>query len=201
MFLASANGEVQEIPNLGALSLKQLGISLPTLAPNNYPRTDLVAVFLTGIKGLNSIPGGLPGEMLRLNTSIPPVPAAQQKRYGVLAGDSAGFPNGRRPGDDIVDIEVQVLMGALCYLPNNVWCNISNAPVGFVQFTDGSPQSAVNDFDQTFPYLKLPLPGYTNGQAVTVTSPAAHPKPAWLHLVLSWWFYLDWQIFHCVRFN
>jgi len=163
-----------------------LGISPPLtdLAPNNFPRDDLVATFLTGIPNLNKFPGTPPGgEMLRLNTSIPPTVPAQQMRYGVLAGDQAGFPNGRRPGDDIVDIEVQVLMGALCYLTGNPWCTSANAPVGNVLFTDGSPQS-VNDFDYTFPYLKTPLPGYKNNQAITA-SPAASLQPALMQSLLS----------------
>ena len=53
--------------------------------------------------------------MLRLNTAIAPTPAAQQNNLGVLGGDNAGFPNGRRPGDDVVDIELRVAMGVLCH--------------------------------------------------------------------------------------
>ena len=71
-----------------------------------------------------------------------------------------------------MDISVQVFMGALCYITGNPWCTTTQAPVGYVKFTDGSPQSAVNDFDQTFPYLKTPIPGYTDGEAIT-NSPAS----------------------------
>ena len=56
-----------------------------------------------------------PSEMTRLNTGIPAVPAASQSNFGVAGGDLAGFPNGRRPGDDTVDIALRVVMGALCY--------------------------------------------------------------------------------------
>jgi len=162
-----------------------LNLNLPTLAPSNYPRKDLFAAFLTGIPTLNMFPGSTPpGEMLRLNTSIPPTPPAEQLRYGVLAGDAAGFPNGRRPGDDIVDIEVQVFMGALCYIPSNPWCTAAQAPVGNVLFTDGSPQS-VNDFDFTFPYLKTPLPGYKNGQAITSASARSYQIPVYVLFLLS----------------
>ena len=54
-------------------------------------------------------------EMLRLNTAIAPTPLGSQNSLGVLGGDNAGFPNGRRPGDDVVDIELRVAMGVLCH--------------------------------------------------------------------------------------
>ena len=85
-------------------------------APTNFPRTDFVAAFLTGVTGLNQPAGVTASEMLRLNTAIPAKPAASQDRLGVLNGDNAGFPNGRRPGDDVVDIELRVAMGVLCTL-------------------------------------------------------------------------------------
>ena len=110
--------------------------------------TDLVAAFLTGVEGLNA--NGSVGEMLRLNTSIPARPAAKQDRLGVLGGDLAGFPNGRRPGDDVVDIELRVVMGAL--LPPEV------APAGGLPFTDGAFVDA-GFFNGAFPYLLDPLPG------------------------------------------
>jgi hypothetical protein len=75
------------------------------------PRNDLVSVFATGVAGLNQPAGVSPGEMLRLNMSIPP--ASAPNRLGVLAGDVAGFPNGRRLGDDVVDIELRVVAGVL----------------------------------------------------------------------------------------
>ena len=61
------------------------------------PRNDLVAAFLTGVKGLNQPVKVTPSEMLRLNTSIAPTVPAKQNDLGVLGGDLAGFPNGRRP--------------------------------------------------------------------------------------------------------
>jgi hypothetical protein len=77
------------------------------------PRNDLVAVFLTGVPGLNapSNPNQVPCEMLRLNMAIPPSPSPN--RLGVIAGDLAGFPNGRRLADDVVDIEERVAAGVL----------------------------------------------------------------------------------------
>jgi len=158
----------------------QLGTSFTQIAPTNFPRADLVAVFLTGLNTVNSL--GV-AEYLRLNTSIPPTTFANQKRYGLLAADLAGFPNGRRPGDDIVDIAVQVMMGAICYTSFNI-CPKSAAVVGNVAFTDGSPQYA-SDFQQVFPYLQPPVPGYFDGEAVT--SPAAALQPVLMRILLSFW--------------
>jgi hypothetical protein len=142
-----------------------LGTTLPTLAPTNFPRNDLVAAFLTGFKGVNQQATVTPSEMLRLNTALPATPAATQSPYGVVGNDLAGFPNGRRPGDSVVDLSLRVVMGALCYpipvkgVPTNLGiCAPTDAPVGNVAFTDGAPISAA-DFDVTFPYLKTPLPG------------------------------------------
>ena len=82
------------------------GINVPPA-----PRTDLVTVFATGIPGLNQPAGVVPGEMLRLNMAIPP--ASVENRFGVIAGDLAGFPNGRRLADDVVDVELRVVAGIL----------------------------------------------------------------------------------------
>lgn len=125
-------------------------------APTNFPRNDLVAAFLTGVKGLNQPATVTPSEMLRLNTSIAPAPAAAQKRLGVIDGDNAGFPNGRRPGDDVVDIALRVVMGKLCTL--NLGCAPSDAPAGGLRFTDGAYLDA-SFVSNAFPYLKTPLPG------------------------------------------
>jgi hypothetical protein len=122
-------------------------------APTKYPRTDLVAAFLTGVPGLNQPANVNAAEMMRLNTSIAPKPSASQQTLGVLAGDTAGFPNGRRPGDDVVDIELRVAMGAL--LP------VADAPSGQLPFTDGAVTKATN-FRNKFPYLNTPIPGAVN---------------------------------------
>jgi hypothetical protein len=124
------------------------------VAPKLFPRTDLVATFLTGIDGLNKPSNVVPAEMLRLNTAVEPTPAATQATLGVLSGDRAGFPNGRRPGDDVVDAELRVAMGALIDDPQI-------APNNTAPLTDGVAVSAA-DFDETFPYLRAPIPGATN---------------------------------------
>jgi hypothetical protein len=131
-------------------------------APNNFPRNDLVAAFLTGIAGVNQPPGVVASEMLRLNTSIAVTPMASQHRLGALGGDNAGFPNGRRPGDDVVDIALRVEMGVLCHaFPGAFGCAPADAPSGTLAFTDGALVNATF-FDTTFPYLKTPLAGSPN---------------------------------------
>jgi hypothetical protein len=88
--------------------------------------------------------------MLRLNTTIDATPAPQQSNLGVLANDLAGFPNGRRPGDDVVDMALRVVMGVL--LPADC------APHGQLPFTDGATVNSSFFLDH-FPYLIDPIPG------------------------------------------
>ena len=133
-------------------------------APTNFPRTDLVTAFLTGIPGLNKPATVKASEMLRLNTATPVVAKGAQNRLGVIGGDNAGFPNGRRPGDDVVDVELRVAMGLLCTLnnPGAFGCAPASAPSGAIRFTDGA---YLDDgmSDAVFPYLKAPVPGSPNG--------------------------------------
>jgi hypothetical protein len=104
-------------PTLPALLSTVLGADV---APKNLPRTDLLTTFLTGITGVNKPANPKASEMLRLNTAVAAVPFASQNRLGVagnaLAGgtDNAGFPNGRRPKDDVVDIALVAMVGGLC---------------------------------------------------------------------------------------
>jgi hypothetical protein len=146
-------------PTLPAL-LEILFGDLGVKAPTNFPRTDLVAAFLTGVDGLNKPDNVRVSEMLRLNTAIAPTPGAKQNRLGVLGGDNAGFPNGRRPGDDVVDIELRVAMGALCTLAIG-GCTPADAPAGSLHYTDGAFLSSAA-FANKFPYLRSPLPGSPN---------------------------------------
>jgi hypothetical protein len=140
------------------------------------PRNDLVAAFLTGVKGLNQPPSVRPAELLRLNTSIAPTPPASQNDLGVLGGDLAGFPNGRRPYDDVIDIELRVAMGALCGAIGSCGTQTSD-PNNGAPYTDGARSAgpdasnltiggAVDPADtylDSFPYLNTPLPGSPNG--------------------------------------
>ena len=126
-------------------------------------------MFLTGVPKLNQPPGVVPSEMLRLNTSIRPVAPAAQDSLGVLGGDRAGHPNGRRPGDDVIDIALRAVMGVL--LP------VSQAPSGQLPYTDGalvtatiaySPDGEITTdqtfrlFRGTFPFLQVSLSGSPN---------------------------------------
>jgi Domain of unknown function (DUF4331) len=112
-------------------------------------RQDLVTVFLTGVPGLNQPPGVKPSEMLRLNVAVPPT--AKPNDLGVLAGDLAGFPNGRRLGDDVVDAELRVAAGVLI---NDSFKNAANAQLG-----DGVPFNDVPFLNQ-FPYVAPPHQGF-----------------------------------------
>ena len=132
--------------------------SAGVVAPTNFPRSDLVEVFLTGIPGLNQTTAV--AEMLRLNTTTPAIPATSQNDLGVIGGDVAGFPNGRRPGDDVVDVALRVMMGVL--LSTNV------APSGQLPFTDGALVTA-NMFQSVFPYINPPLAGSPNDLSVNIT--------------------------------
>src|SRR5215469_5589934 len=130
-------------------------------APNVYPRTDLEAAFLTGLAGLNQ-PAHLkrPAEELRLNTSTPPTAAGAQSDLGVLGGDVAGFPNGRRPIDDVVDIELRVAMGVLLSPFDGSAKDPDPASDASRQlrYTDGAEPSA-GSYLTVFPYLNTPLAG------------------------------------------
>lgn len=120
-------------------------------APNAFPRADLVEIFLTGVTGLNQ--DGSVAELMRLNTAIEPTPRDAQDRLGVIGGDLAGYPNGRRPGDDAVDISLRAVMGVLL--------DATVAPSGQLPYTDGAIQNA-QQFQNRFPYLQPPRPGSPN---------------------------------------
>lgn len=158
-------------PTLPAL-VQTLFPSAP--APTNFPRTDLVTVFLKGLPDLNQPQNVVASEMLRLNTSTPPTPAGSQNPLGVAAGDNAGFPNGRRPADDVVDLSLRVAMGALCVLTGandtlQVGCRPADASAGGLPFTDGVRKTAAN-YDASFPYLTTPIPGNLNPPAAAGTT-------------------------------
>jgi hypothetical protein len=146
-------------PTLPVLINVLFGVPAPAT-----PRNDLVSVFMTGVPGLNKPAKVTPSEMLRLNTSIAVKAPAAQSPFGVLGGDTAGFPNGRRPGDDVVDIALRAVEGVL--LPGH--------PAAVEQLTDGAlstatvaytPEGAITGdatfslFRTTFPYLQTPLSG------------------------------------------
>ncbi len=113
------------------------------------PRTDLVTIFLTGIPGLNQPAGVRASEMLRLNMAIPP--SASPSILGVLGGDLAGFPNGRRVGDDVFDIVLRAAAGATPLTP--AFNRSPNNTLG-----DGVNRNDV-PYLSSFPYLGIPHAG------------------------------------------
>lgn len=127
------------------------------------PRQDLVQAFLTGIPGLNQPKNVTASEQLRLNTSI--APTASPKRLGALEGDKAGFPNGRRLTDDVVDITLQVAEGELAGSAND----LGDA----VNANDTS-------FGNSFPYVALPKAGSVtraSGSKATPQANSSSPAP------------------------
>jgi hypothetical protein len=99
------------------------------------------------VEGLNFLSDGAPHEMQRLNTSIAPTPAATQNSLGVLGGDNAGFPNGRRLLDDVTDIALRVVAGGVLAAPFP----------GFNPAINGKLGDGVNvddqDYQPQFPYI------------------------------------------------
>lgn len=133
------------------------GAGLTTPTTN---RNDLVAVFLTGVPGLNQPANVKPAEMQRLNVTIAPLKPGDvgYSRLGVLGGDLSGFPNGRRVGDDIVDIELRAVAGVLFKDANNQTpFNISpNNILG-----DGVDANDVA-LPNVFPFVTKPHEGFEN---------------------------------------
>lgn len=141
------------------------------------PRNDLVTLFLTGIPGLNQPRNVKPAELLRLNTSIKPTAPENQNDLGVLGGDMAGYPNGRRPYDDVTDVTLRAAEGALCGVAGSCGAQTSDPNKG-APFTDGarSPgptaatshvtgdENVADTYLDHFPYLMTPLPGSPNGK-------------------------------------
>jgi hypothetical protein len=132
--------------------------AFPNLAKYTKPRADLNAVLLTGIPkgivpGFQNYTGAVEADMLRLNVAIPP--SAEPNDLGVVGGDAAGWPNGRRPNDDVVTIALRAVAGL-------------TLPLVDPSFTpDGAASAAADGTSNTnagvtdnFPFLGLPGGGY-----------------------------------------
>jgi Domain of unknown function (DUF4331) len=178
----NSSNPLQDAQFLSYVTNPTLPVLLNTLfgaaaIPPGTPRNDLVAAFLTGVKGLNQPLKVQPAELMRLNTAIPPTAPASQNDLGVLGGDLAGFPNGRRPYDDVADIELRVVMGALCGKIGACGSETSDPNHG-APYTDGSRAAGADaalvkvtgqikpgdTYLPAFPYLNTPLPGSPNGE-------------------------------------
>jgi hypothetical protein len=140
----------------------------PNLAGLTAPRADLVAILLTGIPagivpGFQNFTGSTLADMLRLNMAIPP--ASSPNILGLIGGDPAGFPNGRRVFDDVVTVELRAIAGATYPLVSKTYT--PDAAAG--QITDGlTPASLSIPFLTTFPYLGTPKGGYQTAPLGTV---------------------------------
>jgi hypothetical protein len=130
-------------PEVANLMNALYGIDVPPA-----PRNDLVQVFLTGLPGANQPPNVVPAEMIRLNVAV--AATASPNRLGAIAGDLGGFPNGRRLGDDVVDIALRVVAGVLVDGYNKQPNNMLGDGV------DSNDES----FLSSFPYLALPHQGF-----------------------------------------
>jgi Domain of unknown function (DUF4331) len=145
----------------------ELARLLPVLYPGVFPnlagysknRADLHAILLTGIPqgvvpGFQNFTGPNPADMLRLNVAIPPT-TSNPNALGLVGGDAAGFPNGRRVFDDVVSIELKAVAGATIPLVDPSYT--PDAAVGLVSsyLTPGSDR-----YQATFPYLGVPHDGY-----------------------------------------
>ena len=149
-------------PEVAVLLNALYGINAP---PN--PRGDLVTVFLTGIPCVNQPAGQTAGcEMLRLNMTIPP--SATPNRFGVIAGDAAGFPNGRRLSDDVVDVALRVVAGGYVLTPD-----FNVAPNN--QLGDGVDANDRPLMPQ-FPYVALPHNPLDHEHHVLQRGPSAEAK-------------------------
>jgi len=144
----------------------ELARLLPVLYPRAFPnlqaltadRADLVAILLTGIPagivaGFQNFTGSTPADMLRLNVAIPP--ARTPSALGVVGGDLAGFPNGRRVFDDVVSIELKAVAGATYPLVAPSFT--PDAAVGAVSsYLTPTPDRYLS----VFPYLGTPHDGF-----------------------------------------
>ena len=129
------------------------GIRVP-----DAPRNDLLllAQYLPPIAPAGTAKGPV-ADLLRLNTGVPPTPAASRSRMAVLAGDLGGFPNGRRVSDDVVDISLRVVAGVLA--------GFNQAPHNLIG--DGVNNNDV-PYQETFPYVAFAQSGL---RVVSTTSP------------------------------
>ncbi|GAA3240398.1 DUF4331 domain-containing protein [Streptomyces sp. XM83C] len=134
--------DAQFLKNVTEPELPKLIEAIYKIKAPAEPRNDLVDVFLKGVEGLNQPPHVRPAEELRLNTSIKPT--MHPKRLGVLDGDKAGFPNGRRLTDDVIDAALQVVEGELVGAKNDLGDAVDKND---------------KEFEKSFPYVALPTEG------------------------------------------
>ncbi|MBV9196409.1 MAG: DUF4331 domain-containing protein [Solirubrobacterales bacterium] len=163
---------VADKPFLKHYQHPELAALLPVLYPGVFPhlkalkkpRADLVAILLTGIPsgivpGFQNYTGNVLADQLRLNVAI--APTSSPNRFGLLGGDPAGFPNGRRVSDDIVAIELRAIAGVTYALVDKTYT--PDAAAGAIEQWQSSQHTTVpgpNRYQSTFPYLAAPLDGF-----------------------------------------
>jgi hypothetical protein len=140
----------------------------PNLAAYTKPRADLHAILLTGIPagvvpGFQNFTGAVEADLLRLNVAIPPT--ANPHPLGLVAGDPAGFPNGRRLDDDVVTIELRAVAGLTIPLVDPTFT--PDGAAGAVQDGTANTNAATTN---AFPYLGLPGGGYQTVPGTTQAS-------------------------------
>ena len=145
-------------PELGKLIPVLYPGVFPNLAAYTKPRADLAAIILTGlpkgvIAGFQNYTGPVQADLIRLNTAVPP--ARKPSDLGIVGGDLAGFPNGRRIADDVVAIELKAIAGALIPLVDPTYTPDAAASA----LTDGSSNTN-GAYQSTFPYAANPNSGY-----------------------------------------
>jgi hypothetical protein len=151
-------------PELGKLLPALYPGVFPHLAGLTKPRADLIAILLTGlpsgiVAGFQNNTGSVLADQLRLNVAIPPT--SNPNRFGLLGGDLAGFPNGRRVSDDVVAIELRAIAGVTFALVDKTYS--PDAAAGALEQWQTSQHSTVpgpNRYQGIFPYLADPLDGY-----------------------------------------
>ncbi len=155
-------------PELGGLLPVLYPGVFPNLADYTKPRADLHAILLTGIPegvvpGFQNYTGAVQADMLRLNVAIPP--SKHPNNLGLVAGDAAGFPNGRRVNDDVVTVELRAIAGLTIPLVDP-----SYTPDGAASAVEDGTSDTNAGATDTFPYLGLPGGGYQTEPGTTQAS-------------------------------
>ncbi len=163
----NAQSPVNDKAFLRYVARPELANLLPVLYPDVFPnlasitadRADLVAILLTGlpqgvVPGFQNTTGPTLADKLRLNVSVPPTNPGSANQYGIIGGDLAGFPNGRRLADDVVGIELRAIAGA-------------TYPLVSPGYTPDAAAAALEDGTEgpnplgSFPYMPVPYDGYS----------------------------------------
>jgi hypothetical protein len=162
----NASQPVNDKDYAGGVTSPELGKLLPVLYPKVFPnlaalkapRADLEAILLTGlpagiVSGFQNNTGKVLADMLRLNVAVPP--SSDPNPLGLIGGDAAGFPNGRRLADDVVTIELRAIAGVTYPLVDKSYKPDAAASL----ITQGITPSA-SRYQSSFPYVGDPYDGY-----------------------------------------